>query len=761
MRGRLPVSVGIGVLLVIAVAPSIDRTEPTALACGPITSFPEFTARRWPDDPRFFSGALGIVQPTYDREALVAAWRTLVGHPLLDAERRAYVPDAAMTRRQSPVDMWLAARSAARLPQTPTISQDMFLEPTYSYITNCGDSAFLNAARTLSARIEALGADSTQVTSWVAAQDVVFSNCSRRPKQEPVIPQPLPPTASAGARADRAYQIAAAQFYAGQLTEAEGGFTAIAHDTASPWRGMGPYLAARAMIRQATMGGKEAAGDQAAAPRARGALKAIIADPAQAEMHGPAERLLRYLDARNDPVAALTTAAGEISVPQSDADVFAGRLNDLRILMDRFWDGRIPAGVDALAPARESSELVDWLVTLQVWSPETAEHAIARWDATRSNVWLVAALMKLDPGHARQADLLSAAAAVPETSPAYLTLAFNRARILLFTGDARHSRDVLSRALASADLSASSANVLKAARLLTASTLDEFLADAARAPIAESDSSAPMLDLDSIDVLNEQMPLELLQQIASRHAMPLSNRTDLRRAVFARAVLLQDANAVRKSIAPLVEAQPELAPSLATLRTAPSDQALMDEARLLLLGHPGLHPFLAPGSFRRAGYDFVSSESRPLPLTAIDTLRDNWWCGFASIESQVPAYETMYWRRGYGRADALMKSWRARPNEQDRLAFLTDSQRHQATEEWTALQRLDAAPNELGRWATKWVEDHPSDPRAPKVLYQVVRATRYGCTNERTGAVSHRAFTLLHSRYPGSEWAKKTPFWFN
>jgi len=43
----------------------------------------------------------------------------------------------------------------------------------------------------------------------------------------------------------------------------------------------------------------------------------------------------------------------------------------------------------------------------------------------------------------------------------------------------------------------------------------------------------------------------------------------------------------------------------------------------------------------------------------------------------------------------------------------------------------------------------------------VVGATRYGCTDAQTGAVSRRAFTLLHSRYPGSEWAKKTPFWFN
>ena len=95
--------------------------------------------------------------------------------------------------------------------------------------------------------------------------------------------------------------------------------------------------------------------------------------------------------------------------------------------------------------------------------------------------------------------------------------------------------------------------------------------------------------------------------------------------------------------------------------------------------------------------------------------------------------------------------------ERDWLAFLTDAQRHDAAEEWAALQKIDTAPNELGRWATQWVEAHPTDPRAPKILYQVVRATRYGCTDAQTGAVSHRAFTLLHRRYPNSEWATKTP----
>jgi len=48
----------------------------------------------------------------------------------------------------------------------------------------------------------------------------------------------------------------------------------------------------------------------------------------------------------------------------------------------------------------------------------------------------------------------------------------------------------------------------------------------------------------------------------------------------------------------------------------------------------------------------------------------------------------------------------------------------------------------------------------PEALYLAVRSTRYGCTDKETGRLSKTAFELLHSRYPDSEWAKKTKFWF-
>jgi hypothetical protein len=59
-----------------------------------------------------------------------------------------------------------------------------------------------------------------------------------------------------------------------------------------------------------------------------------------------------------------------------------------------------------------------------------------------------------------------------------------------------------------------------------------------------------------------------------------------------------------------------------------------------------------------------------------------------------------------------------------------------------------------------WAKTHPDDQRVPEGLYLAVRSTRYGCTNKLTTKYSKSAFDLLHQKYPQSEWAKKTKYYF-
>jgi hypothetical protein len=60
----------------------------------------------------------------------------------------------------------------------------------------------------------------------------------------------------------------------------------------------------------------------------------------------------------------------------------------------------------------------------------------------------------------------------------------------------------------------------------------------------------------------------------------------------------------------------------------------------------------------------------------------------------------------------------------------------------------------------EWSKQNPRDPRVPEALHLAVRATRYGQADPETTNYSRAAYTLLHRRYPGSPWAKKTPYWF-
>ena len=74
---------------------------------------------------------------------------------------------------------------------------------------------------------------------------------------------------------------------------------------------------------------------------------------------------------------------------------------------------------------------------------------------------------------------------------------------------------------------------------------------------------------------------------------------------------------------------------------------------------------------------------------------------------------------------------------------------------------MATGPDWLGAQTLAFAQQHPEDPRVPEALYPVVRSTRYGCVDERTGSFSKRAFDLLHRRYPASEWTTKAPFWYN
>lgn len=229
--------------------------------CGPAYVSPVFTIRNGPEDPYldFAAGRLGIVRPEFHRSVLYAAYRWINGSGLDAEEQKAVIEvwnadyknrDFGDNDVSEAVKAWVKKREEvlSKEEQVPEI----YVERNYGgydFFPNCTKNAFETATETLSARIASHGSESRDVRNWLEGQDAVFTNCSSG-KQ---MPAALSPGASQWLQKDRAYQIAAAEFYSLDYVGARKRFSEIASDTDSPWQETADYLVARTLIRQASL----------------------------------------------------------------------------------------------------------------------------------------------------------------------------------------------------------------------------------------------------------------------------------------------------------------------------------------------------------------------------------------------------------------------------------------------------------------------------------------------------------------------------
>src|SRR5258708_39111621 len=123
------------------------------------------------------------------------------------------------------------------------------------------------------------------------------------------MPAPAPSGASTLLQADRAYQTAAAHFYAGDFDEAAAAFRRIATDSKSPWRATAAYLVARAYIRKATLSDPE---PRQAFDDSEKQLRGILADASLAAVHARARSLLDLVRCRVDPAGRIDTTAYQV-----------------------------------------------------------------------------------------------------------------------------------------------------------------------------------------------------------------------------------------------------------------------------------------------------------------------------------------------------------------------------------------------------------------------------------------------------------------
>jgi hypothetical protein len=737
----------------------------TVQACGPDFKPDVFVRIAQPDDQRLFAeGKLGILQTGYDSNEFAVAYRYLNGGTLSTEERAAYAPspepvkdwtklsseqiEAAQQAEKtaSPVGAWLKTRKealavagavdggAAGLPDP-----DAYYSPEQ---VNCPNAAFKTAVLTLNRRAETWGRKSAWLTEWIHAQDAVFTNCDGKRAE---FPSAAPAGAPALLHADRAYQAAAANFYARKYDEARAGFEAISEDADSPWRPWGGYLAARSMVRKAFAMGKTtneysldlADFDMDAMRQAQKILEKLLADTPDGLPREAVEGELKFVRIRTELDERAVEICAALAGPGPDAHLKQD-LDDLNfILLKNLKLTNTPPLLEWIDAVRHGKE----------------DEALAQWQKTQAKPWLVAAFMKADPKAPEAPALIAAAAKIEAGDPAYATVLFHRVRILTEIHRTDEARALADSALQANRATASSdRNAFLSQRLQLARSFDEFLEYAPRTVLDPESSGyfatggdcesfpnpkdrpkncvenlhAPQFDDDAVAVLNKHTPLTKLVEAAQSTKLPQNLRNELAMAAWTRSVVLGDA----VSAAKLVSLLPE------KLRNS-TGTSIGFPATLALLQNPGLRPVVEQGYSRFNSYD------------TLDSFRDNWWCG---------GWQTPPEREN------------VRTEERQPLPYLLAEEQAEAAAEYSRVMDLPCAPTYLGRRVIEYAKAHPGDPDVPEALALTVRATRYACltwgkssdqtAGEENSATSKAAFQLLHMRYPKSPWTVKTKYYY-
>ena len=299
------------------------------------------------------------------------------------------------------------------------------------------------------------------------------------------------------------------------------------------------------------------------------------------------------------------------------------------------------------------------------------------------------------------------------------------------------------------------------ARQYVAETLEEFVEPMTGTPeFPLSVASAAILNLMPLEILNEI--IDYPKPIADKRKAPII------RAAWVRAYLLQKHSLLEKLSDDLAGVHPELIPYLDRIKYAKSQQERDNHATYMLAKHPRLGILITPYQNKW--------EDPPNLLTYIDGYNkndNNWWCSF-DTEREGKKARLLFdsaanikpWHRLQWTSEVFHNLLRNNRNTHIKSSPLLKLVDHNELE---MLSNIASGPRFLAKSAVKWSQTTTlfgriigTDEHLPETLHQIVKSTRYGCERDGPhGEYSQKVFRILHDNYPGSIWAKKTPYWFN
>ena len=729
----------------------------------------------------FGAGHLGIVDGSFQRAYLVAAWRAIGGQPLTAAQAQQLslaLSDSSggwtVGRGADGKSPWEDARKRFGPKQAPGdsggwIERSREVQRTSAAGTerlnydNCSDDAGRVAAATLTQRATAHGdADHDPwVAEWLRGQDVVFRDCNYADD----LPTPAPADAPAWFKQDRAYQAAAAQFYIGAFDKARAGFAAIAADPASPWSTIAPYLVARSDLRIASLS-TDAAVKKPAIARAESEFRALAIGP-NAALHAPARAMLRRVDIERDRRAALLRIGREVGDGAWGADASA-QIGDLLSLVrqpvrERSGESR---GVMESSPASGAQQrsdpdhtvaprdgsLVDWLAAMnqaQYVAPESGGYVYyaakppepderARWcgqlsmSGAHRSAWMTACYLSAKTSSDIPLPVRDAASALPDTAPAWATITYLDLVLQMRERDARttpmadaetqalRARFDAAIAMGDAVFGADGINALRILRApLSTSTLD-FVVTSRIREIGE-----PALYAWHDEVARK--PYGTASTYSTESAL-LTTSVDIRQL----AELSTDAAAPDD-----VRAD--------ALRAAWTRAAVLRQDAVVAQLTPALLKREAAQAGAIHGYlDATDPVEKQFQLASLIHQHgfSPTWAGYKDADT---SYNDPAWSCKY-------------PTTHASLAWMDAADVAAAQAELAALAKLPTSNVYYGEAVLALAKKSPADPRLPDALATAVASTRMACAGETP--VSKAAFQALHKLFPKSTQARDTKYFF-
>lgn len=415
-----------------------------------------------------------------------------------------------------------------------------------------------------------------------------------------------------------------------------------------------------------------------------------------------------------------------------------------------------------------SDELTEWIYLYPIQDNEAYLYSLSKFRSVGSDLWLMTALSKADKNSTQLMRLLDAADKTSHMSPAYQTIAYHHARLLLDLGKVTEARKLIDEILRGSDpLTISARNQFMALRLKLAESLPDFLTYSLRKPFAfdfdgetgtiqefidaekkwydpkNNDNKTEeqydqevedrfkneiqwqdrqMFDSDTITILNDHFPLSALMEVESSPAIPDYMRDRLAIPIWTRAVLFGDYVTAAKIAPEMVKYHPEFAELMARITAAKTPAAQQNAILFFMLKNPILSPDVEDG-MGKSDNEFGEFDA------------NDWWCAAYEDES----------------ADNS-----SAPKTSPRPAFLTAAQEQAVKTEHAKLKAIGDAPKFLADKVMAWAKRSPLDRRIPESLYIVYEAngwTKYGCGSNTELHDEIGAYLKLH--YPQSEWTKK------